>query len=469
MDSTDSQAKLVQWDQPDPLEVDFIDADILEDVPQPVRVRRSWRMWLLLGIALILGGGGGFWYWQQSSQAPAPAVAQPKGPPPRPIETVKLQAGQGSQTIQLAGEVNASETTTLRSQTSGVVQQLFVNIGDSVQAGQTIAILDSADQQLSLAQAQAELAQAKSNLAMLTRGTRPEVLAQRRAALESAQAQETKELDNLKRTEELAAAGALSQRLLIEAQTEANTAKGNRLAAEAELAEATEGPVPEEIEAQKANVAASQARVKQVKLTLQRTDVRAAADGIVSARTVSVGDYVENGGEIITLVDRDIVDIFLEVPEAFAGQVSAGQAVTLRSRALPNWQRAAAISGAVPVADSQTRRQLVRVRLNNPPLDLLPGMAIQAELKVPSQRSGFTVSRDALTRKADQWMVFRVNQDKAQQVEVELLNDMGETVLIQSNQLQAGTDIVLRGGDALQDGAVVNVINGPKAPKPKQG
>ena len=462
MDPTDSQSNIVQWSQPELIQAELLDSDVFEvpvqTEPQP---QRSGAM-LLIGFIVLIAGGSGIWHWQQSSQTqtPAPAIAQPKGPPPRPVETVKLQTGRGVQSIQLGGEVNAPESATLRSLTTGVVQQMFVDIGDPVRVGQTIAILDSSDQQLALAQAQAELAQAKSNLAMLTRGTRPEVLAQRKAALEAAAAQEAKELDNLKRSQELADAGALSQRLLIEAQTETSTAKGNRLEAAAELAEATAGPVPEQIEAQRASVAAAQARVNQVKLTLQRTQVRAVADGIVSARTVSVGDYVQSGGEILTLVDRAIIDIFLEVPEAYAGQINVGQTVTLRSRALPNWQRSAAITGLVPVADSQTRRQLVRVRLTNPPVDLLPGMAIQAELKVTPARGGFVIDRDALTRRTDQWLVFKIVQGQAQQIGVELLSDMGETALIASTQLQPGDDIVLRGGDGLKDGAAVNVVNG---------
>jgi multidrug efflux pump subunit AcrA (membrane-fusion protein) len=462
MDPKDSQTNLVPWSQPDSIKAEIVDVDFLEEQHQLQLQRRRWRTWVFVSALLITAGGGGLWYWQQTTQSPSPAIAQPKGLPPRPIETVKLQTGRGAQTIQLAGEVNAPETTTLRSQTSGVVRQMFVNIGDPVQAGQTIAILDAADQQLALAQAQAELAEAKSNLAMLTRGTRPEVLAQRRAALSAAQAQEAKEFDNLKRSQELADAGALSQRLLIEAQTEANTAKGNRLEAAAELAEATAGPLPEQIDAQRANVAAAQARVNQVKLTLQRTQVRAATDGIVSTRTVSVGDYVQNGGELITFVDRAIVDIFLEVPETYTGQINLGQSVTLRSRALPDWVRSAAITGLVPVANNQSRRQLVRVRLTNPPADLLPGMAIQAELKVAAPQGGFVVARDTLTRRADQWLVFKIAQGKAQQIEVELLSDMGKTALIQSNQLQPGDDIVLRGGDGLQDGAAVNVVKGAK-------
>ena len=455
MESTDSQRQFAKW----------VHAQ-QEDSPLALNTKR-WRLWLILFLLVL--GGGGLWYRLQAGQGSPPAANEPQGPPPRAVQTVKLQAGQGAQQVQLLGEVTASKSATLRSQTSGVVQQLFVSEGDRVQAGQVIAILDSAEQRLALAEAQAELAEAKSNLANLERGTRPEVLDQRQAAVQAAKAQENQALDNLDRTEALVKEGALSTRSLIEARAEASTARQNRLAASAELAEAKAGPLAEEIEAQQANVAAAQAAVNQRSLTLQRTQIRSISDGIVRSREVSVGDYAENADEIITLVDSDVVDIFLEVREALGGQIRPGLPVTLRSRPLPQWKATATISGIVPVADNQSRRQLVRVRLNNPPPELLPGMAVQAALELPTRSvNGYVVSRDALTRQNDQWLVFRVNQGQAKQVPVELVSDMGETVVIQSNQLSPNAEIVLKGGDMLQDGAPVMVVNGQNNPSPKR-
>jgi len=98
------------------------------------------------------------------------------------------------------------------------------------------------------------------------------------------------------------------------------------------------------------------------------------------------------------------------------------------------------------------------VRLDNPPQGLLPGMAISANLQLAANTEGFVVSRDALTRKQDKWLVFAVEDGKAKQMEVEMVADMGQQVAISGNDLQPSQKIVLRGGDGLKDGAKVKVL-----------
>ncbi|EHC13894.1 hypothetical protein FJSC11DRAFT_2158 [Fischerella thermalis JSC-11] len=95
------------------------------------------------------------------------------------------------------------------------------------------------------------------------------------------------------------------------------------------------------------------------------------------------------------LARGDRFDIFLELPEELTGQVTPGMAIELTARALPQWKQRATITAVVPSADSASRRQRVRVQINNPPPGLLPGMAIAGNLNMPTNRSSFVVSRDA--------------------------------------------------------------------------
>ena len=454
IESANSQAQVLE--QP---------SQVLEQPPEqqqgstdPYPPKRS-QLWALLAVLVVTGGGIGLWRWLHINQGEAQAQITERALPPRPVETIPLEAGNGVQRVQLLGQVEAGESATIRSQTSGVVQQILVSEGDRIQAGDLIASLDGIDQQLILSQAQAQLAQAQSKLAELERGVRPQIIARLEAALQSAQAHEAQALDNLERTADLVAQGALSRRALVEIQTAADVATGERLEAEAELAEAKAGFTVEEIAAQRASVAAAQAAVEQSHLALQRTQIRAISDGVVRSREVSIGDYVDSAGPIITQVDSEVVDIFLGVPEALTGQVAPGLSVELKTRALPSWQSQTTITGVVPIAEAASRRQSVRIRLNNPPPELVPGIAIQANLEIPTATEGFVVPRDTLTRRADQWVVFSVDQDRVQQIEIDLITDMGETVLITAESLQPGQAIVLKGGDLLTDGDRVKVAN----------
>jgi len=204
-------------------------------------------------------------------------------------------------------------------------------------------------------------------------------------------------------------------------------------------------------------VAAAQAAVNQAELALQRTRVTAPSDGIVQSRQVSVGDYLERNTPVLTLVDGATLDVFLELPEELSSQVTPGLPVTLTTRAVPEWQGRATVTGVVPVANTTSRRQMVRVRLNNPNRRLLPGMAVQGELQLRSNQPSFVVSRDALVRRGDRWLVYAVTNGRARQFEVELVADMGQEMAIYHEQLQAGQPVVVRGGDLLSDGASVQV------------
>lgn len=423
---------------------------------KPARSKKHW-LWMLL-VLLLTGGSITLWRWfSPGQQTPKPVAAQT--PPPKPIETTTLTEGRGVRRIQLLGQVESREQATIRSQTAGIVQQILVQPGDRITTGTTIAVLDDADQKLAVAQAKARLAQERSNLARLEVGTRQEIIAQRQATVKSAMAREQEAADNLKRTSNLVAQGALSRRVLVEARAALDDARGDRLAAEAQLAEAQAGPTREEIDAQRANVAAALSAVNQAELSLRRTRIRALSDGVVQARQVSPGDYVQTANPVVTTISGNNLDIFLELPENLSGRIQPGQSVVLTARALPQWNGRATITGVVPAAEATSRRQRVRVRLDNPPQGLLPGMAITGNLEIAANTPSFVVSRDTLTQRQNQWHIFTVADGKVQQQKVELVADMGEKVAIYNPQLRAGQPIVLRGGDGLTNGASVKVVN----------
>ncbi|MBD2533219.1 efflux RND transporter periplasmic adaptor subunit [Nostoc flagelliforme FACHB-838] len=423
----------------------------------PTRSRKPW-FWRLL-ILFLATGGIILWRMLAPGGAPRSSVAQQQGPPPRPIETISLATGSATRSVQLLGQVEATQQSTIRAQTSGIVKQISVQPGDRVTIGMAIALLDDTDQQLAISQARAQLAQQRSNLARLEVGTRKEIIAQRQAAVTSAKARELEAQDNLKRTSDLVKEGALSQRLLVEAEAQLNNIQGERLEAEAELAEAKAGPIQEEIAAQRANVEAAKATLAQAELARQRTRILASESGIVQTRHISNGDLVQSSGQIVTLVAGDRFDIFLELPEELSSKVTPGMTIDLTTRALPQWKQRASITAVVPSAETASRRQRVRVQINKPPSGLIPGMAIAGNLNMPSNRSSFVVSRDALTRRQNEWLVFAVADGKAKQIPVEMVSDMGKNVAIYHPTLRTGQRIVLRGGDGLQDGAPVKIVD----------
>jgi HlyD family secretion protein len=414
----------------------------------------------LLPLIIFSSGGIAVWQWVRWSEAPV-QLAQTQQIQARPVETIKLTSGRAVQKIQLLGQVEASEKATIRTQVNGLVKQVLVKAGDRLGKGQIVALLDDSDQQLAVFEAQAHLAGEKSQLARLEMGTRSEIIAQRQAQLNAAKAKEKEAQDNLRRVIILTQEGALSERDLVQAKTEAYAAVNERLRIEAILTQAEAGPTSEEIEAQRRVVQAAEVALQKAQLDLQRTTITVDFPGVVQSRDVSVGEYVENGDPIITLVNVEELDVFLEVPEKLIGQIPPGFPVELTARAIPGWKQKVKVSAVVPITDTTTRRQLVRVSLSDPPPELLPGMAIEANvtLNIRSDQPIFTIPRNALTRRDDQWLIFVVNKHKVKQYAVELLADMGSRVAITHQDLQGDEEIVVTGGDGLRNGSKVRVIS----------
>ncbi len=137
--------------------------------------------------------------------------------------------------LAYSGDVKASTQVAVSAKMSGRIEELRVDTGSEVKAGDVIAVLERSALDAQVKQAEAALGVAKANLAKLEAGPRAETVASAEVALDSAQ-------------QKLAAAKAGSRAELI-AQAEANL-KG----AEAKLAQLLAGPTQEQIEVAKTNV-----------------------------------------------------------------------------------------------------------------------------------------------------------------------------------------------------------------------
>lgn len=414
---------------------------------------------LLIGIIVLSGavigiGEGIKWL------SPPVESSQERVIPPRPVTTATLKTGSAIRTIKLLGQVEASGQATIRTRVDGEVKLVLVKVGDRLNPNQTVAILDDRNQQLAFLAAQARLAEEESKLASLEVGTRSEIIAQRQAELAAALARESEAQDNLNRLTTLSQEGAISERDLIQAKTAADAVRNERMRIEATLNEAQSGPTLEEIAAQRAIVQGAQITLEQAQLDLERTQITTGFTGVVQERLISPGDYIENGDPVITLINPEDIDIFLEVPEQLIGQVEVGQRVELKARAIPDWQGYGTVQAILPGTEAATRRQVVRINLNQSTSSLLPGMSVQGtiELTLASSANQFIVPRDALTNRNDQWLIFVVENDQIQEYPVEIVADMGETVAITQPDLTPGQEIVISGGDALHQGTTVKIV-----------
>lgn len=134
---------------------------------------------ILVGVAVLALALAGTFLWRGSSKSTAAATTP---------STVTVSRGTITQSVSGSGSVTADQSLDLAFQTTGVVKEVLVKVGASVQAGQTLATLDDRALQSAVTTAQANLASAQASLTQKQKGNAtPEELASAQAALDSAQ------------------------------------------------------------------------------------------------------------------------------------------------------------------------------------------------------------------------------------------------------------------------------------------
>jgi RND family efflux transporter MFP subunit len=217
------------------------DFEIVADRPLPVAKPRS-RWPLIAAIAIGTAGAGyGLYSWQSAHNRPPQAAAnQPKGIPVK-LATVETSSVQDAS--EFVSSLEAKRSVQIKPQTEGLVTQIFVKSGDSIETGQAIARIKSDSAQAQLRQSQANLLVARSRLAELQAGSRPEEIAQAQAQVAQAQAN-LAQLRSGNRPEEVA-------------QGQARVAQ-----AQANLADAQSGTLLEDIAQARAQIEASKAEAQ---------------------------------------------------------------------------------------------------------------------------------------------------------------------------------------------------------------
>lgn len=222
---------------------------------------------------------------------------------------------------------------------SGPVAQVLVLETQKVKAGQPLVILDDSDARIAVAQAEAALGQAERKVRTYQASDTALAgqLAARQADLQRARADFAKARTDLDRRQNLATSGAVSgdeltnahnefaraQAALAQAQANLRAAQGER---QANLVLIEGAPLEQNPE-----VAAARARLDAARLALSRTEIRAPVDGVVSKRTVQVGQEVQAGTPLMAIAPIQAAYVDANFKEVQLKKVRPGQPVTLTS------------------------------------------------------------------------------------------------------------------------------------------
>ncbi len=205
-----------------------------------------------------------------------------------------------------------------------------------------------------------------------------------------------------------------------------------------------------------AELARAQAAVDQLDARITQKTIRAPFDGRVGIRRVNLGQYVNAGDPIATLVSLNPLYVNFTVPQQELVKLAVGGQVTVRTDAFPDKTFTARVNAIAPEVSAETRNVAVQATLQNPDELLRPGLHVSASVELPVRQEAIVVPLTAINTSASGDSVFVVRNGKAEAVPVVAGRRVGTRVVVERG-LAAGDVVITSGQIRVQPGAPVAV------------
>jgi HlyD family secretion protein len=323
------------------------------------------RAIIVVLLLVVVGAGVGAWYVR-------------RGQPEIEVNTVPISRGDIIDTVGATGTLQAVTTVQVGSQVSGNIQWLGADFNSIVKKGQVIARLDPSLFDAQLQQVQANLSQARANL---TRA---------RSELDRANVALTDAKQKHARAVELS-----SRQLL--AASELDAAKVAVDSAAAAVASQQASVVQSQ-----AAVTQSEASVNQSRVNREHTIIEAPIDGIVTQRSVDVGQTVAASMSAPTLfviaADLTEMQVNANIDEADVGRIRPGQHVTFKVDAYPTDDFIGTVTQIrlQPVVVQNVTTYGTVITVPNRELKLKPGMTANVKIEIAKRTNALRIPNAAL-------------------------------------------------------------------------
>ncbi|MBT4866128.1 MAG: efflux RND transporter periplasmic adaptor subunit [Planctomycetaceae bacterium] len=399
---------------------------------------------------------------------PAPVGENKTQPKPVRVKTVSVTSEEVEQTTTQPATVHPFYRAEVRAKTSGYVETVEADIGDYVEAGDTLAIIDVPELQQrkkiinaritrhvageSRAKSGVELA--KANVVSATAK-----LAQANSELKRAEAMLTAAEAEFTRTEDLVARKSLESRVLDEVRKKRDAELANQAAvtsaitsanADVAVAKAQQSAAEADLDIAEAETEIVRQQLAELAVLNDYATIEAPFAGVVTQRSVDPGDLVRESSEVgkgeplFVVSQMTTVRVHIPIPEADAALVSKGDTVTLT---FPSFSAEEPIK--IPVTrlsgelDPSTRTMLVEVEVENATRKLLPGMFGQATISLSSKiAANMLPARAVRFDETGEAYVYLVDEnDTVSVVQVTTGIDDGHSIQILTG-LQAGQQVV---------------------------
>jgi RND family efflux transporter MFP subunit len=389
----------------------------------------------LLLIAICVAVALFVFYFVHVHRRDGATAEAPTAPPSVSVATA--QTGSIANQLTVAGVFQAFQEIDVHGKVSGYIRDIYVDIGDRVRKGQTLAVLEVPELDAEVAGAEAGITQTQQNILRLQN--------------EVARDQAT-----------YAAVHANYVRL----KQASDQQPGLVAAQELDDALAKDGSAASQVDAAKSAVAAAQgqlgvSRAENLRVTSmeQYATITAPYNGVVTMRYADTGALIPAGTAeglnqaVVRLAQSDVMRLRMPVPERDVPLVHVGSQVTVHVQATGQQFTGTVVRYTRDVSNA-TRTMLTEVDVNNPDLTLTPGMYADVTFNLEQKNNALIVPASSIIQ-GDQPSVMLVDSNNCVQKRLVVLGIGSANSQEVTSGLQPGDRVIIGGQSGLQLGQQV--------------
>lgn len=366
-------------------------------------------------------------------------------PPDAPaVAVARIAKGDIAQSLTVAAEFRPFQEIEVHAKVAGYLKSITVDVGDRVRAGQLLAVLEIPELQDEIKQDEAAAKRANEEV--------------NRAQADLERAQSAHEAAHLSSTR---LAAVIKARPNLVAQQDIDEANARDRVSEAQIstARAALASAREQLEVARAGQGRTQTLYAYARIT-------APFAGVITQRYADTGAMIQAGTAsqsqampIVRLSENDRLRLVIPVPESAVSRVRLGAPVDVAVQSLRRTV-AGKVARFADRLDTETRTMRVEVDVQNPGLELVPGMYANATLLLDAVKGALVAPVQAVDRAADGGRVFVVDGDgrspgKVREQRVTLGLEADDRVELTSG-VRAGDLVVIGSRAQLKPGALVS-------------
>jgi len=385
------------------------------------------KKWIFTGAALAAVG---VLVWltvaRFSSEADGPGHETP-GSGESTVAVVRVGRHDLGETLSISGAFKAFQDVDVHAKVAGYIKVIYVDVGDHVKQGQTLAILEVPELAAQLAGADALARRATEEI-----GRAQGDLDRAKSMHTAMHLGYTRLSDAAKTQEGLVALQDLDDAQAKDLETQAQVASAKSALSSAQQA-----------------LEVAQANQKQISALSDYTHITAPFAGVITNRYADTGALVAAGTSsstqaipVVRIAQISVLRLVLPIPESAASQIRVGKTLKVHVQAL-NQNFEGKVSRFADSLNEQTRTMETEIDFQNPDGKLMPGMYTETYFVHDQKKGVLTVPLEALLREGDQAKVLVVNsqntieerqvklgQEESRQVEVLAGVAEGERVIV---------------------------------------